>query len=223
MSNSIVIDLVKLLPASVEYDDAVNRVAERIRAGEIVVLPIEGGYLFACDAFNQSSVAQIHLLRGDAPGIASQVLIASANVLPGLAQLVTDQMKKLVETFWPGHLTLITAPSSSLLWDLGDGGSLGECAMRTPAHAFTRAVIEKVGPLAASSAAPSGAKPALSLESIFTLAGEIGLYVDEGYLPASEPSTVVRANGDSLIATRLGAISLTMLREVIPTIQGANL
>ena len=223
MSSSIVIDLVSLALDSAAYNAAIEQVADRIRAGEIVVLPMESGYIFVCDAFNQASVARIHQMRGDAPGIAAQVLLSSAKVLPGIAQSVSDDMKALAERFWPGALTLITAPSSSLLWDLGDGGVLGELAMRVPAHIFTREVIERVGPLAASSAAPAGNPPALSLAALFTVAGEVGLYVDEGEIATAEPSTVVRASPNSLIATRVGAISLTQLREVIPTIQGANL
>ena len=223
MSSSIVIDLASLSPDSAVYNAAIEQVADRLRAGEIVVLPIEGGYIFTCDAFNQASVARIHQMRGDAPGIAAQVLLSSAKVLPGIAQSVSDDVKSLVEKFWPGPLTLITSPSASLLWDLGDGGALGESAMRVPAHAFTRSVIERVGPLAAASASSAGNPPALSLANIFTIAGEVGLFIDEGDLAPAEPSTVIRASANSLTASRIGAISLTQLREVIPTIQGANL
>jgi tRNA threonylcarbamoyl adenosine modification protein (Sua5/YciO/YrdC/YwlC family) len=223
MSESIVIEIAGLVSDSQEYAQVINRAADRLQAGEIVVLPIEGGYLFTCDAFQQSAVARIHLIRGDAPGTASQVLLASANVLPGLAQSVSAETKTLISKFWPGPLTIITAPNGGLNWDLGDGGLLGECAMRVPEYAITRAIIEKVGPLAVASASPSGGAPALSLGSIFTLAGEVALYLDGGELAATEPSTVVRVRAGELVATRIGAISLSQLREAIPTIQGANL
>ena len=129
----------------------------------------------------------------------------------------------MTEKFWPGALTLITTPNSGLNWDLGDGGALGECAMRVPGHEITRAIIEQVGPLAAASASASGSAPALSLGAIFTLAGEVGLFLDEGEISQAAPSTVVRVAGEQLIASRIGAISLSQLREVIPAIQGANL
>ena len=223
MSGSIVLEISGLTSDSSAYTEVIARGSDRLRAGEIVVMPIEGGYLFTCDAFNQAAVARIHTLRGDAPGTAAQVLISSAKVLAGLTQSISAETKTLTEKVWPGALTLITTPNSGLNWDLGDGGALGECAMRVPGHEITRAIIEQVGPLAAASASASGSAPALSLGAIFTLAGEVGLFLDEGEISQAAPSTVVRVAGEQLIASRIGAISLSQLREVIPAIQGANL
>ena len=115
-----------------------NKTALRDRAlvallqGEVIVVAAEHGYLFACDAFNPTSVARLHLLRGDQPGTAAQVLIGKVNAVSGLAVDFDSDWQAVANTFWPGLLTIQLAPQSALSWDLGDGRAL-VCPLRARA------------------------------------------------------------------------------------------
>ena len=183
--------------------------ANAIAAGEIVVVPLEHSYAFACDAFNQNAVARMHEIRGAAIGTAAQVLISSSDTLAGVAHFVPDDMAKLAKRFWPGELTLQVAPNIFLNWDLGDAGSL----------------VTKTGPLAIASIAGAG-QPALR-EIASNLAPEISHVFDAGVLPAGEASTVIRmrviGTDSGLEVLRVGAITLEQLREVLPEISEATL
>ena len=208
-----------------ESADQLASFANAIAAGEVVVVPLEHSYAYACDAFNQSAVARMHELRGAAVGTAAQVLISSIDTLAGVAHFVPDEMQQLAKRFWPGELTLQVAPNSFLNWDLGDAGSLGEFAVRVPKSDFVLALLGKTGPLAIASLSSVG-KPALG-KIPSTLDSKISLVQDVGELPFGEPSTVVRmkviGTDSGLEVLRVGAITLAQLREVLPEISQATL
>ena len=48
------------------------------------------------------------------------VLVGSPRTLDGLAATLTQQVRDLVEAFWPGPLTVVCRQAPSLVWDLGD-------------------------------------------------------------------------------------------------------
>jgi len=223
MSELLLINLVAIAPGSAEYRDSITAVAARISAGEVIIAPLESSYVFLCDAFNREAVSKIHFLRGDAPGTACQVAIASATTLQGITQQLSSALKSLAETFWPGLLTLTVRPNAALHWDLGDGGVLESFAVRVPDQDFVREVIAKVGPVAIASASMSGQPPSLSLAQTSALPEEISVYVDGGEFELSLSSTVVAETSAGFVnCTRIGAISLEELRKVLPTIGASN-
>jgi hypothetical protein len=67
-------------------------------------------------------------------------------------------MRRLVEAFWPGPLTLIVRAAPSLAWDLGQ--TRGTVAVRMPLHPVALEVLTETGPLAVSSANLTGMPPA---------------------------------------------------------------
>jgi len=223
MSELLLINLSELEPGTPSYLEAIAAVATRVSAGEIAIAPIESSYIFLCDAFNRDAVINLHHLRGDAPGTACQVLIASPATLKGITQQLSDSLQALAEEFWPGLLTLMVRPNSALHWDLGDGGALDSFAVRVPDQAFLREVIAKVGPVAIASAAMAGQPPSLSLAETSALPSEISIYIDGGEFQGPAPSTVVAENAPGVVhCTRIGAISLEELRKVLPAI-GASI
>ena len=207
-----------------------NKTALRDRAlvallqGEVIVVAAEHGYLFACDAFNPTAVARLHLLRGDQPGTAAQVLIGKVNAVSGLATDFDSDWQMIANTFWPGLLTIQLAPQSALSWDLGDGRALAEFAMRVPQRAFLLALLSRSGPLAVASAAMAGQPPIREISEVSAALSEIGVLIDEGVLLEGPASTVLRRpkSGVGIEAARIGAISLADLQEVVPTITAAK-
>ncbi len=95
-----------------------NKTAVRDRAlvsllqGDVIVVAAEHGYMYICDAFNQTAVNRIHTLRGDAPGTAAQVLIGKVTAVSGLAKDFDSDWQALAHAFWPGLLTMQTRAST---------------------------------------------------------------------------------------------------------------
>lgn len=205
-----------------------NKTAIRDRAlvallqGEVIVVAAEHGYLYLCDAFNQTAVHRIHTLRGDNPGTAAQVLIGKVTAVSGLASDFDSDWQKVVHAFWPGLLTVQLAPQSALRWDLGDGGALSEFAVRIPNREFLLSLLNRSGPLAAASASVAGQPPTQDISQISAQPMDVGLQVDEGLLPIGPASSVLRSvrsgTNPGIELLREGAITLSELQAVVPTI-----
>lgn len=203
-----------------------NKSATRDRAlvallqGEVIVVAAEHGYLYACDAFNQTAVARLHLLRGDQPGTAAQVLIGKISAVSGLASDFDSDWQKVVNAFWPGLLTVQLAPQSALSWDLGDGRGLPEFALRMPDREFLLSLLARSGPLAVASASPQGQPPVREVLLVPVAPTEVSLAIDEGVLPSGPVSTVLRSTRGvaGIECLREGAISLAEMQVVLASI-----
>ncbi len=188
--------------------------------GEVVVVAGEHGYLYICDAFNPTAVIRLHQLRGDALGTAAQVLIGKVTAVSGLATDFDSDWQKIANAFWPGLLTIQLAPQKALNWDLGDGRTLTEFAVRVPQREFLLSILLRSGPLAAASASLAGQPPIRDITEVSASLSEVGVAINEGILPEGPVSTVLRTakSGTGIEASRLGAISLAQLQAVVPTI-----
>lgn len=203
-----------------------NKSATRDRAlvallqGEVIVVAAEHGYLYACDAFNQTAVSRLHMLRGDPPGVSAQVLIGKITAVSGLASDFDSDWQKVASNFWPGLLTAQLAPQSALSWDLGDGRALSEFAVRIPSREFLLSLLIRSGPLAVGSATSAGHPPVREVTFIPAMPTEVALQIDEGELIAGPASTVLRRSkdGSGLEVVREGAVSLEELQALLPSI-----
>ena len=141
-----------------------EKVIAAIKRGEVVILPLEHSYVYACDAFSLAAVNRLHQLRNDPPGVAAQVIVGKARTISGLAQGVSPEIIELTENFWPGLLTLNLPQNQSLNWDLGDGGNLTNFVVRMPDQISTLEVVNATGPLAIASATLAGTAPITRVE-----------------------------------------------------------
>jgi len=193
------------------------KVIAAIKRGEVVILPLEHSYVYACDAFSLAAVNRLHQLRNDQPGIAAQVIVGNVQTLGGLVQGLSVEVKQLAQEFWPGLLTLNLPQNQSLIWDLGDGGNLINFAVRMPNQSTTLEVINATGPLAIATATLAGGSPVLIVENPHQL--EV---LDIGKLEVGPLSTIVAQEGENLEVLRVGSITLEDLRKVASAIELAK-
>lgn len=193
------------------------KVIAAIKRGEVVILPLEHSYVYACDAFSLAAVNRLHQLRNDQPGIAAQVIVGNVQTLGGLVQGLSVEVKQLAQEFWPGLLTLNLPQNQSLIWDLGDGGNLINFAVRMPNQSATLEVINATGPLAIATATLAGGSPVLIVENPHQL--EV---LDIGELEVGPLSTIVAQEGENLELLRVGSITLEDLRKVASAIELAK-
>jgi len=201
-----------------EIDTHVDQALQWIRAGLIVAVPLENGYAYLADAFDEDAVRAMHVLRGDDLGVAAQVLISSAGVVDGIARDVSASARALMAKFWPGQLSFNLSPQRGLTWDLGDGKRLGQISVRVPSAQFVLALLRKSGPLAVGSAALAGQPPILDIKDISAREYDLAGIFDAGTLTPAPISTVVSDNETGVEVLREGAVSINELREVLPEI-----
>jgi tRNA threonylcarbamoyl adenosine modification protein (Sua5/YciO/YrdC/YwlC family) len=196
----------------------VGLAAKYVRDGFVIITPHENGYVYLCDAFSEDSVRAMHVLRGDALGVAAQVLIASHSQIEGLARDVTDDARALMKAFWPGALSLTVRPQLGLNWDLGDAGQLDRVSVRMPSHEFLRALITETGPLAVSSASMAGHEPILEISELNLQGHEVALIIDSGTITPVQRSSQVEIDLTETRLVREGAISQSEIQKVIPAL-----
>ena len=192
--------------------------AKLIQAGELVAFPTETVYGLGADGLNGDAVAKIFAAKGrpsDNPLIEH---IAKKSDVRKLWSRMPKQAQILMDTFWPGPLTLV-APKSELVPDEVTAG-LGTVAVRMPQNKTARALIAKAGvPIAAPSANRSGRpSPTTAQHVLDDLGGKIPLIIDGGPCKYGVESTVLSLVGEPTIL-RPGAITREMLAALIGEVQ----
>jgi tRNA threonylcarbamoyl adenosine modification protein (Sua5/YciO/YrdC/YwlC family) len=209
-------EVVKLTAS--EFAAHVALAAKAIRDGYVIVAPLEQSYVYLCDAFSHDAVRTMHVMRGDALGVAAQVLISDAARAVGIIRDSSPDMQKLTDIFWPGLLSITAKPQLALNWDLGDDRNLDRINVRVPDAEFVRAITAEVGPLATASATLAGQPAINSIDDISIDGTHLALIFDAGPLTKGLPTTIVETTETGLKVGRIGAISQAQLAEVTPDI-----
>lgn len=212
------ISIADLISSGSELTEEISRAVEALRDGRLIIAPAEHAYVFVADAFNHGAVKKMHIIRGDALGVAAQVIVGDIKTATGITSEFGPTTKSICEKFWPGLLTVNIAPAQGLVWDLGDARSLEQIAIRVPSADFLRKVAIEAGPLAIASANRAGMPPKRRGPSFPALDADYAFFFDAGELPEGPASTVISVKSDGVTLTRAGAISLADLRSVTPNI-----
>lgn len=194
-----------------------------LNAGEVIIVAAEHGYVYLANAFDQEGVAAINILRGNKKGVTLQVLIGNQRVMSGLAPAITVSQKLILDTFWPGLLSVTVSSQPGLTWNLGDDRRLGKVNLRVPNRKFINAILDLSGPLATSTAALIGTPTILDLSKLPIYESDVGAIFDEGILDSGLPSTWLEFSEDEITVQRVGAITLDQLQALIPSISTPNL
>ncbi|MGE5703207.1 MAG: L-threonylcarbamoyladenylate synthase, partial [Clostridia bacterium] len=165
--------------------------ARLIREGEVVAFPTETVYGLGADALSNHAVEKIFEAKGRPSDNPLIVHIGSVEQLSQVVSVVTDEAKLLIQTFWPGPLTLIL-PKQETVADLVTAG-LETVGVRMPDHPIALALIQAAGvPIAAPSANLSGKPSPTTAEHVrVDLAGRIAAIVDGGATGVGVESTVI--------------------------------
>ena len=208
------------------HPDPIQPACEHLRAGGLVILPTDTVYGIGCDAADSGAGERLLAAKGRGRQMPPPVLVADPADLAGVVADVPGAARALMEAFWPGPLTLILDADESLTWDLGETG--GTIAVRMPDHELALDLLRRSGPLAVTSANPTGAPPATDAASARAafpgrvrapgaVGGEDILLLDGGATPGPVPSTIVTLAGAHARAPRLlrqGALTPADLARV---------
>ncbi len=194
--------------AAESFDDALAALIPHLQAGGAAVVPTDTVYGIAVRAEDAAALADLYRRKGRDRSVATAVLVADTASAEELWERPSAGRRRLTSTHWPGPLTIIDRRTRSIGWDLGgDRTSIG---VRCPDEPLIRALAAAVGPLAASSANPSGAAPVTEIGQVGNSLGEGLVMVDAGTLGGSASTVVDVRDGCEVI--RSGPITEAMLR-----------
>ncbi|HVK29906.1 MAG TPA: L-threonylcarbamoyladenylate synthase [Nocardioides sp.] len=201
-----------------EREAALEAAGQAVRLGRLVVLPTDTVYGVGADAFDPSAVTRLLAAKGRGREMPPPVLVGTKGTLEALATRVPSYVAPLVEQFWPGALTIVCHQQPSLQWDLGE--TRGTVAIRMPDHDLARALLDRTGPLAVSSANITGQPAAVDAGTALDMLGEaVAVVVDGGTAPGGVPSTIIDATGPRPRLLRAGAIPVEDLDAALADLE----
>lgn len=122
-----------------DASESIAAAARQISAGGLLGLPTETVYGLAADADNDVAVAQIFAAKGRPSGHPLIVHVANAAAVDHFAVDVPAFARQLMESFWPGPLTLIL-PRRPGVASAAAGGH-ATIGLRCPAHPLALALL----------------------------------------------------------------------------------
>lgn len=193
---------------------ALKVASDAVKDGRLVVMPTDTLYGIGCDAFDNNAVAKLLATKHRGPDMPVPVLVGSWDTARGLVHSYSEQMRTLIEAFWPGALSIVVAQAPSLQWNLGD--TRGTVMLRMPLHPVAIELLRETGPMAVSSANISGQKPpTTALAAQEQLGDAVSAYLDGGATPVGTASTIIDLSGPTPRILREGAISAERIAEVL--------
>jgi L-threonylcarbamoyladenylate synthase len=188
-------------------------VIDALRAGQPVVLPFDTVYGLAAEPYDEESTRRLYELKGRPPTQPTALVAATVAALrAALPELDMTRAWHLL----PGPFTLVVPnPAHRFPWLTGP--TPDAIGVRVPTLAGpTRAVLDEVGAVVATSAnLPGGADPRRLEDVPEEIRAGAGAVVDGGELPGT-PSTVVDLTGPEPRILREGAV---LAAEVLRRLQ----
>jgi L-threonylcarbamoyladenylate synthase len=192
-----------------------EKVARVVQRGGTVIFPTDTVYGIGCDPVRPAAIARIFALK-NRPGH-KPLSLHLGSVVEMLEYAPNNAYARiLAEAFLPGPLTTIVRRPAYV--DAAVTAGSDTLGLRVPKHALCRAILERCGPLAATSANLSGL-PAYTGDSFATELPAADLFVDDGPTPLGAESTIVDVSGEVPRLIREGAISVVMLEHVLGPIE----
>jgi L-threonylcarbamoyladenylate synthase len=194
--------------------EAIARAAALLRQGELVAFPTETVYGLGALAFDADAVAKVFAAKGRPSNNPLIVHIAGRDWLEWVAVAIPPVAHRLVETFFPGPLTLILHKHERIPPVVTAGGAT--VGVRWPAHPVAQALIRAVGaPLAAPSANRfTEVSPTTADHVLKSLDGRIAAVLDGGPCPVGIESAVLDVTTTPPTLWRAGILSQAELEAV---------
>jgi tRNA threonylcarbamoyl adenosine modification protein (Sua5/YciO/YrdC/YwlC family) len=183
-------------------------------SGRLIVVPTDTVYGIGTRPDDPEATALLFEAKGRARSLTLPVLVASLDQARSVA-VFDDRAEGIAGRAWPGTITLVLPRTrTASRWALGDEGDT--VGVRVPGHAMCRAVLDRTGPLAVTSANRSGEPTPRTLDPIRRIFGaRVSVYLDGGTLTAGTASTVLDlAHGEPTVL-RTGATDPAELTRLL--------
>ncbi len=205
-----------------EYEKGMNRAAEVIASGGLVVFPTETVYGIGADALNPRAVREIFRVKGRPSDNPLIVHICRFEQVDELAREVSPLAEKLMRAFWPGPFTAVVK-SKELVPSVVTGG-LDSVGIRMPSSKYARELIERSGRLIAAPSANLSGKPSPTRKQhvLDDFSGLVPVILDGGESTVGVESTVCDVTGEIPVVLRPGGITAEMIESVAGSVKIAD-
>lgn len=189
--------------------------ASHLNQGSLVAIPTETVYGLAANAFDPKAVEKIYQVKQRPQFNPLIVHIGHLSQLDTLSENLPAAAKKLVDTFWPGPLTIVIRKSSSVPEIVTAGKET--VGIRMPDHSMTLALLRSLPfPLVAPSANLSGSvSPTRASHVEEQLGDQIAMVLDGGPCTKGIESTIVAISEKDATILRFGSLPKEDIENVL--------
>lgn len=206
--------IVKLDNNLIDYN-ILGEAANIIKNGGLVVFPTDTVYGIGANIYNEKACLKIFEAKKRPADNPLTAHISCLKHVEDLALNVPEYANKLMNSFWPGALTLIFKKQKNI----GDKvtGGLDSVGMRIPKNNIVTELIRLSGvPIAGTSANLSGRPSPTNVEHVIEdLYGRVDMIIDGGNTNIGLESTVLLTNQTIPIILRKGNITSKEIEKVI--------
>jgi len=186
-----------------------------IKEGGVIAYPTETFYGLGADGRSEKAIERIFLIKGRNAKNPLSVIIGYRSDLRDLVEEIPESALCLIETFWPGALTLVFTASQNVSSLLTAG--TGKIGIRISSHPVAAALAKAFRhPVTATSANPSGATECTSAQEVLKCIGDkIDAVIDGGRTPGGKGSTIIDVTARPPVILRKGIISSLLIFHIL--------
>ena len=189
----------------------IQKAAQIINKGGIVIFPTDTVYGIGCDPYNQKAVLSLYKIKKREKTKPLPVIGYSKKELEKIAEF-NDKAEKIAEMFWPGAITLILkVKDENIKKSLGLGKKI---AVRVPNNQCVLSLLKECKLLVATSANISGTTSLTDPNNCKRDLNGYDLLIDGGILSDNGESTIVEIDENKLRVVRSGSVSEEELKKI---------
>ena len=189
----------------------IQKAAQIINKGGIVIFPTDTVYGIGCDPYNQKAVLSLYKIKKREKTKPLPVIGYSKKELEKIAEF-NDKAEKIAELFWPGPITLILkVKDENIKKSLGLGKKI---AVRVPNNQCVLSLLKECKLLVATSANISGTTSLTDPNDCKRDLNGYDLLIDGGILSDNGESTIVEIDENKLRVVRSGSVSEEELKKL---------
>lgn len=197
-------------------ENTLLEIANGIRNGKIVVFKTDTVYGIGTNAFDEEACKNIYKIKQRPIDKPLVVLISDVAMLKDIVEFISPIEQKLIDSFWPGPLTILFKKKENALPDVV---SLGNeyIGIRLLKSALAYNIIKTANvPIVAPSANITGSPTGTNINNIIKeLGGKVDYILDSGNVDDDSASTIVKVNNDEVLILREGKIKKEEIDNII--------
>lgn len=195
-----------------------SKIAKFLAIDGVIVYPTDTVYGVGARMESENAIKKLYEAKSRAFTSPLIALVSSKEKVFEIARVTPakkEKVQKLMETFWPGGLTIILKKKEKVPAIMVSGGDT--VGVRMPNHEIALKIIGAAGGvLPTTSANISGAKTPRSYEELSQEFKErVDVVVDGGECPLGTESTIIDMSSRKIKILRTGAITKEQIEAVI--------
>ena len=193
--------------------DQLSEVLQAITQEDVIVFPTDTVYGIGASIFSPKALDKIFEIKNRPTDKSLIVLCADELQLEEIVGPLSVDVKKIIDAFLPGGLTLILKCYMSLPEEITRGKQT--IGVRIPDHPLALELLKEFGPLATTSANISGEPSPTKIDMLNPVIQRVNYVFDDGETKQQIPSTILDCTKDEFVILREGAITLEEIQKVL--------